>query len=78
MNAHLLLSVASRLFSTCKLLLTMLGLPATAVRQLSSVATASAWVAAAEASQRLLWLGRHNQYWFDANYVSKPTRTLAL
>lgn len=48
MNAHLLLSVASRLFRTFKLLLTLLGLPDTAARQLSSVATASAWVAAAE------------------------------
>ena len=48
MNATLLLSVASRHFSTCKLLLTTLGLPDAVRRQLSSVATASAWVAAAD------------------------------
>ena len=46
MNADLLLSMARRHFSTCKLLLTMLGSVDTG-RQLSSVATASAWVAAA-------------------------------
>lgn len=47
MNAALLLSTASRHCSTCKLLLMMATSPDAAVKQLSSVVTASAWAAAA-------------------------------